>query len=74
MEKEYPETITKAWIGFAFKRPFRWVRVNLLTDEVLTNDLEFELDKFRNWRSFPPVEGARLKKWLKENDLLTAFK
>lgn len=70
MQKEIPKVITKAWISYSLERPFRWLRDNLLTDEVLTNDLKFDLDEFKRWRNFPPIEGNRLKNWLKKHDLL----
>ncbi len=70
MEKELPLVITKAWLAQRFERPFRWIREHLLTDEVLTQDLDYKLSEFKQWRSFPPIEGNRLKKWLKQQELI----
>ena len=64
---EIPKVINKTWLALLFERSFRWVRRNLLTDKVITEELGFDLKTFNRWRDFPPNEGNKLKQWLIDN-------
>lgn len=65
-----PTVITKAWLAQHFEHSFKWVRRHLLTDEVITSELAFDLADFKRWQTIPPLEGNRLKKWLKQKELV----
>lgn len=65
-----PSIISKAWLAEQFGRPFPWIRRHLLTDEVVTQELGFDLDTFKSWRDFPPKQGAKLKNWLISQNLI----
>jgi len=69
---DLPLVISKAWLEQHFKRSFRWVRRNLLTDQVITQELEFDLQKFNRWRDFPPEQGNKLQDWLKNKGFIKA--
>jgi len=64
-----PLILTKAWLADHFGHSFQWIRKNVLTDEVLTNELEFDLSTFKQWRSIPAKQGNKLKQWLAQNNL-----
>ncbi len=68
--EDQPLIITKAWLSQHFKHSFKWIRANMLTDEVLIHKLDYDLTAFKRWKSFPPTEGNRLKKWLADNELI----
>ncbi len=69
---ELPIVISKSWLELYFQRSFRWVRRNLLTDAVITEELEFDLKTFNRWKDFPPSAGNRLIKWMIEKEHLNA--
>ncbi len=70
MEKPIPLIVTKAWISLHFEHSFKWVRRHLLTDDVVINKLDFDLQTFKNRHSFPPDEGTRIKQYFKGQNLI----
>ena len=65
-----PTIITKAWLADHFEHSFKWVRRHLLTDEVITQELDFDLSTFKRWQTIPPLESIRLKDWLSKKRLI----
>lgn len=47
-------------------RTFRWVRKNILTDQVLKQELGIDPSQFKKWKTIPPRETRKIQQYLKK--------